>query len=206
MAGQFTGSYKRAFNVAGLSFGINSSVDSSLAIPWDESVAAAKIGQLTTRTSDTVGTLTMNASHGIITADRLDIYWTISGGGRRYGVTVGTVSVNSVPFSGGAGDNLPVNLTAITAMVPTSLPIVITGNDVVSIATNCPVGGTVVFADASNVTLHPVLATSSIPTYVWTSVDGGTNPLAGDALAKVFLSHGSSAAASVLTGCVQYDP
>lgn len=77
-------------------------------------VTAAKTGQLTTRTSASVGTLTMAAGHGFNTADIIDLFWT---GGKRVGVVVGTVATNSVPISGGSGDDLPANLTAITAML-----------------------------------------------------------------------------------------
>lgn len=207
MAGAFTGNFTRGFTVAGLYFGVGATaVDSSLATPWDETVAAAKTGTLTTRTSDTVGTLTLQSSHGVTTGARLDIYWTVSGvSGRRYGVTVGTVSVNSVPFSGGAGDNLPIAASSVTVMVPTELPVVVTGDDAVSVAAKCPVGGTVVFAASNNSTLLAVQLTSTVTTYAW--VTGyGTNPLASASVAKVFLSHGNSGAASDLTGIVQFNP
>jgi hypothetical protein len=82
-------------------------------------LAAAKTGTLTTRTDNDTGTLTMTAGHGITTGQTLDVYWA---GGQRRGMTVGTVATNSVPIDGGAGDNLPANTTAITAMVPTSVP------------------------------------------------------------------------------------
>ncbi len=207
MAGEFTGGYTRGFSVAGLTFGVNSEIDSSLSTPWDESVAAAKVGQLTTRTSATVGTLTMVTGHGITTGARLDIYWTESSvAGRRYGVTVGTVSVDSVPFSLGTGDNLPTNLTAVTAMVPTELPIVITGDDAVSVAAAASIGpATVVFADSGDAEIYPFLATDTTTNFVWVE-NQGDNPLAGGSLAKVFISHANSSAAVDMTGCVQYNP
>lgn len=207
MAAAFTGTFNRGFNVAGLSFGAGSvSVDSSLATPWDEEVAVAKTGTLSTRTDDNTGTLTMAGGHGIQTGDRLDIYWTVSGvSGRRYGVTVGTVSGNSVPFDLGAGDNLPAQGSSITAMVPTELPVVVTGDDAVSVSAKCPVAGTVVFAASNDSTIYPFLATADTPTFVWVE-NYGDNPLAGGSVAKVFLSHGSSGAAQAMTGCVQFNP
>ncbi len=201
MAGAFTGVFNRAFAVAGLSFGVgNQSVASSLALPWDETVAAAKIGQLTTRTDFNTGTLTMNGGHGITTG-RIDVYWS---GGCRYGMT-GTVTINSIAVDGGAGDDLPDNLTAVTAMNPVELePYAVTGDDAVSVAASCPVGGTVVFADNADATIYAFAATTTNTTTVW--IDGqGTNPLAGGTVAKVFLSHGNSGASSDLTGCVQFD-
>lgn len=82
----------------------------------DIDLAPAKSGSLTTRTNNSDGTLTMSTGHGITTGARLDLYWAT---GSRRGITVGTVSGNSVPISSGTGDNLPTAATAITAMVPT---------------------------------------------------------------------------------------
>lgn len=202
MAAAYTGSYSRGFSVGGLTFGVNSTVDSSLGALWDETVAAAKTGQLTTRTDANTGVLTMSSGHGITTGARLDVYWT---GGSRYGMTVGSVSGTTVPIDLGAGDDLPANLTNVTAMVPTELPIVVTGDDAVSVACRCPVGGTVVFADSGNTTIVAYQLTTTVTTAVWVT-NQGTNPLAGASLAKVFISHGSSAASSDLSGAVQYNP
>jgi hypothetical protein len=91
----------------------------------DIELPAAKAGALTTRTSNSQGTATMGASHGIQTGDRIDVYWEVDTGsgqttkGCRRGMTVGTVSGTSVPLSSsGTGDNLPLVATLITAMVP----------------------------------------------------------------------------------------
>jgi hypothetical protein len=183
-------------------FGGVATIASDLAIPFSVTLEAAKTGSLTTRTNNTTGTLTMAASHGITTGARLDLYW--SGGSRR-GITVGTVSVNSVPFSGGAGDNLPVQDTAITAQVPVSENLVVTGNDVVSIGTRVTGGGTIVFTDGSNAEIFATTLTSDVPSYAWASGYGGTNPLAGGSVAKVFLSQRSSAGTSTGAGLVQYN-
>lgn len=65
---------------------------------------------LTTRTSDTVGALTRSAGQPPNTGELIDITWT---GGARYRVVCGTVSGNDIPISGGTGDNLPAEATAI---------------------------------------------------------------------------------------------
>src|SRR4051812_13463763 len=99
---------QRACAALGVNFGINTSIVSDSGHIVDAPLGAAKTGTLTTRTSNTVGTLTMTAGHGITTAALQDIYWD---GGSRRNVTVGTVATNSVPFSGGIGDNLPAAAT-----------------------------------------------------------------------------------------------
>ncbi len=94
-----------------------------LAVPMNIEMPAAVAGTLTTRTSTTVGTLTMSsASHGIQTGDKLDLYWLEGtdgdiGRSRRF-LTVGTVSGTSVPFTLGTGDDLPDLNTIVTAHVP----------------------------------------------------------------------------------------
>lgn len=160
-------------------------------------LAAAKVGQLTTRTDNDTGTLTMNPGHGIGTGNRLDVYWTEGGvKGARRGMTVGTVSGDSVPIDGGAGDNLPTNLTAVTAQVPASENFAVVGNDVQFIFAKASRRGIIVFADGSNVELA-ALATeiqgdSSNNGYQWYTGSGITNPLSGDTVVKVFFSNGDS--------------
>lgn len=199
--------YARSYTVNGRTFSTSQTVSSALCIDIGEDLAAAKTGTLTTRTNNTDGTLTMSGGHGITTGARLDLYWTNSDGtfGHRRGITVGTVSTNSVPISGGAGDNLPSASTAITAQVPTQLSVVVTGNSVVCIAAQCATGGLLVFTDDSNVELGYAFLTSSGPSYCWTSTDGGTNPLAGDSVTRAYVSQPNGASAPTFFGAVQYN-
>lgn len=79
---------------------------------------------LSSRTSDTVGTITAPSGHGITTGSTIDVYWRTEYASNqwsaaiRYGVTVGTVSGTSIPISGGVGDALPAPSAEI--FVPTS--------------------------------------------------------------------------------------
>lgn len=196
--------YTRSLNYAGLpaAFSLSTTISSDLGTPFSETLAVAKAGTLSTRTDDNTGVLTMAGGHGFTDGQRLDVYW--SGGSRR-GMTIGTVATNSVPIDGGAGDNLPIATTAITAQVPTEEPVVVTGDDVVAIGLRFPLGGIAVFADESDVELLAVTLTTTLTTYCWAAADGGTNPLAGDAVAKVFISQGSTASTSTVSGLVQFD-
>lgn len=200
MAG-ITAPYTRSLQGPGLTFSLSSTLSSPLATPWSVEVSAAKTGTLTTRSSGTAGTLTMSGGHGFTDGQRLDIYWST---GSCRGATIGTVATNSVPFTGASGDALPSADTAITAIVPTSEPIVFTGDNAVALAASCPVGGTVVFAASNNSEIYAKVLTSTVTTWTWVSADGGTNPVASGSVAKVFLSHGSSTAASTLTGLTMY--
>jgi hypothetical protein len=169
------------------------------------SVAAAKIGSLTTRTDDNTGTLTMNASHGITTGVSLDVYWT---GGRRLGMTVGTVATNSVPIDGGSGDNLPTAATAITAMIPINEALVIDGDDVSGIEMYCDAAGTIsLIDDAAAVALSKQIGGTTAQdqrSYVWMAARDPVNPIAGDTLAYVRFSHGDSSKTATMRAQLVY--
>lgn len=164
-------------------------------------VAAAKVGALTTRTDDETGTLTMNSGHGITTGAIIDLYW--SGGSRR-GILVGTVSVNSVPIGAddsGAGDVLPADETAITACVRTEEALAVVGNNVVAIEYYSTKRGTIVLADSSDVELAATidgLGLNQERSQLWYESRNATNPLSGDTVAKVFFSNGDSTAESTM--------
>lgn len=163
----------------------------------DNVLAAAKTGQLTTRTDNDTGTLTMSASHGITTGARLDVYWTESGvKGARYGMTVGTVATNSVPIDGGAGDNLPTNLTNVTAFVPIQEELLFTGNNAQFAFAKSTRRGIVVYTTSVPATVKAVVSELSGDAgggYQWVTGEGVTNPFAGVSVARVYFSNGDSA-------------
>lgn len=81
------------------------------------------ISTLTTRNDATSGTITAPTGHGVTTGSTIDVYWmeVISGYNTariRRSVTVGTVSGDSIPFSGGEGNDLPAETSSV--LVPTS--------------------------------------------------------------------------------------
>lgn len=163
----------------------------------------AKIGQLTTRTDNNTGTLTMASGHGITTGQKLDIYWD---GGTRRTVTVGTVSGLSVPIDLGAGDNLPTNNTAITAQVPTTYTLGVDGDKMTALA--C--GGDsatnqFTFQLADDTEELSAVQTDPDNPYIWNLASGVTNPLAGVAPTKVLISNGDSAKVSNVTVLVLAD-
>lgn len=172
------------------------------------SVAAAKIGQLTTRTDNDTGVLTMAGGHGFVTGNLLDVYWIITGVHfSRTGMTA-TVAVNAVTVDGGSGDNLPTNLTAVTAMVPVAENLSVLGDGIQEIVLSSPVYGNVTFAESDGTTLlgtielTPDDAGAPNYTYHWWPGKGETNPLAGDTVGKILFSHGDSSGANEMTGVV----
>lgn len=192
----------RACQIDGLVVRENQTIESDLVLGGSPSVAAAKPGDLTTRTNDTDGTLTMDTGHGFATSDVIDLYWD---GGSRIGVVVGTVATNSVPISGGTGDNLPVNNTAITAMKRNihSESIAFAGNDLRVISISSPVPCVVHLVASDGTTYHAslrIVADDAVPaqySYLWDNLSGVPNPVAGDAVGQIHITHGSESAKTI---------
>jgi hypothetical protein len=164
-------------------------------------LAAAKTGSLTTRTDANTGTLTMTAGHGITTGAFLFLFWVNADGtlGSRRTI-VGTVSVNSVPIDLGAGDDLPIATTAVTAFVAISETVSVVGDDVVGIRVSSTRKGAVQLTDGSDAE-HVAfdLDADNNHTYIWWSTSGVTNPIAGDTVAKVKFGNGDSGGTNAVT-------
>lgn len=179
----------KSVNVAGISFSENRAVAANFAIVHDLLVAGGKDGQLTTRTSNTVGTITAaSGTHGITTAQVVDLYWT---GGQRRGVIVGTVAGTSIPITGGLGDNLPAATTAVVVSPRTSLPAVVAGDNIAFFALYATNRGTFTFAGADNVEdIAYIVDDASVAQ--WRAGEGTVNPLAAQANTQIFASHGQT--------------
>lgn len=158
----------------------------------DPTLTAAKTGTLSTRTSDTAGTLTMASGHGITDADLIDIYWST---GQCTSALVGTVSGTSVPFTLATGAALPLADTAITAMVQHVENFSVALSDLQNLcvgAANAACSAT--FRDGSGVVgvvrVRP--GTTTNKHYIWDIGDGSDAALTDDSL-TVAVTHGDSA-------------
>lgn len=168
-------------------------------IGLDPTLSAAKSGSLTTRTNNTDGTVTLSPGHGILTANVVDLYWS---GGRRYNVVVGTVSGNDVPISGGAGDNLPTQGTAVTMAKQQVIDIDFEGNDLAMYGVTVSKRARVQFYEGA--TLRQGLDLNVNDPFVWWSTLG-TNPLAGFAISSMTATCGETTDADLSVG-VLYNP
>lgn len=161
------------------------SVSDALGIEANPTVPVAKAGTLTTHTTNTTGTLTMGAGHGIITGQRIDIYWV---GGSCYGAIAGTVSGNTVPIASVAGgDNLPASATAVTVGIPVVSPFNLTGDNIQAFAFTTNVTGYFAVVTNSAELLAVYLTAGNV--YKWFAGDLATNPLAGVVPTKIWMSH-----------------
>lgn len=151
-------------------------------------------GTLSTRTTDTSGTLTLQAGHGITDGKIIDIYWVDTNGKRKcaYGAIVGTVSVNDVPFTVASGPVLPEAATEITCDIVEVL-------DVDFDADKCPLlaaqmktaYGHVVFEDVGDVALDVAMLLPNEGYLYWEDADCfPTNPLGGNPIDEIHVSNG----------------
>jgi hypothetical protein len=159
-------------------------------------------GELTTRTDDNTGTITADeAEHGIETADIVDIYWT---GGRRYGVTVGTVAGTAIPIDLGGGDNLPAADTPVVVTRQQQVNISIDGDNAAIVAlslepidSNSTSPGHADLQDVEDDSIETVDLTANTPT-VYDLAAMGTNPFTGDVITKALCSIGSATEGATL--------
>lgn len=195
---------------AGLTIRGSATRDGDGADTREIALPAGKVGQLTTRTDNETGTLTMASGHGITTGAIIDLYWAT---GARYGILVGTVSTNSVPIgadNSGTGDNLPTNLTAIVACVQVPFNVAIDGDNVQLLGVKTEYTDTtetsdsrVGFLDVSEASIASLSLEANSP-QIYDVAGGATNPFTGNPITHAVASNGSSAnAATLLIGFIQ---
>lgn len=186
---------KKTVTLGGRSFAQSKSQTIDESRVRELSLAAAKTGTLSTRTDADTGVLTLASGHGVTTGAVIDVFWS---GGTRRNMDVGTVSGTSVPVDGGAGDNLPVLTTAVTAMVVTSEAFVFSGSDAVVITFYNGSGNYAHFSLRSSGAEELYVKLESGAVYVWYSGDGATNPVTGDSITVCRLTHADSTAAATM--------
>lgn len=166
---------------------------------WSQAPAVAGTGQLTTRTNTTIGVLTMVALHGLVTG-KIDVFWAA---GRRYNVDA-VVTVDSIAISGGLGDNLPGNLTAITADQQIVLNAAFDPDDVSVMLITATKRASIVLADAGGNTMLALdLAASEC--CLWWENSGINRPFIGAAIAEIWVTNGDAAEANAISVSVLYD-
>lgn len=171
-------------------------------IGLEDTLSAAKVGTLTTRTDANTGELTMSPGHGITDGQIIDIYWA---GGVQYGVTVGTVAANAVPIDSGIGDDLPADETAITAVVQKAINLAIDGDEVDILAIvletvdkSLRTAGHVQFRDSANDEIAQIDLVTNVP-QVWDIAGGAANPFTGDPITNLKASQGNSTSTETYT-------
>jgi hypothetical protein len=155
------------------------------------SIPAAKVGELTTRTDNDTGVITMVAGHGLTTGMLVDVYWLTGGGGKRLGMAA-TVTVNALAVEGGTGDSLPTLNDDVTVMNPVVHSAWVPAATVEGIAASSPQIGVVRLLEADDTEIVAMEVAANDP-YVWVDGSGVTNPVTADA-EQVTFSHGQASA------------
>ena len=194
--------------IGGLSFQESRTRTGDGQIVHNISIAAADAASLTTRTDNTDGVITADESdHRVSTGDRVDLYWTTADVNyQRRGVTVGTVSAELIPISGGDGDNLPIQDSDIVICVVDEIDLSVDGDNIVAVLTSLAKLGQIVFLDidVSDVEITTWFLGEGV-TKTWDNEDGDTNPFVGVTLSRVYISHSDTAAAATAQLGILYD-
>lgn len=187
-------------NMAGSAASCTYTRTASGGINQNTSLAAAKVGALTTRTSDTAGTLTMVAGHGITDGQVIAIFHPTTG--CSYSATVGTVATNSVPFTGAAGDVLPADESAVTVQVMTVLDCDFDGDKLELLMAKFTGRGVILFEDATPTVLHAQEIAAG-EAYYFIDDTLQANPLTGNPVDRIRIASGDSTAANAFSfGCL----
>lgn len=152
---------------------------------------AAATGDLTTRTDDNTGIVTLDEGHSIVTG-KVDVYWD---GGLRYGMD-GTVTVNSLTIDGGEGDALPAKGTAVTVANQVSVAAAFDGDNVKALGIQFERRGNIDIREAAASALAREQPAGEV--FEWTADSDVTNPLAAKDVATFELSNGDSAGTSTV--------
>lgn len=175
--------------------------------PLEIALPRAMVGTLSTRTSDTAGTLTLEASHGIVDADEIDIGWVDANGvfQAAYGATVGTVAGNDVPFTAASGTVLPAEDYAITAQVRSVHNCDFDNDDAELLTFMSTRVGHVVFEDSGDAVLKAQKLLASEPCLYWK--DGFmTIPITGNAVDQIQLTNLDGVNTATYLQCGIIDP
>jgi hypothetical protein len=203
--GAFVTGFRDAFSDAATAVACNTTIEA--AIPLPACVAAQTNGELTTRTNNTEGVITLATGHGIVNGT-VDIYWAA---GRRFGVVV-TRDGNLITLTdSGAGDNLPIlNTTGITVVTQVAGNINFDGDDMKVVAivyrniSDTTAKAHIDFQDADDASiedldlLHETASGGLVRTVNVFNISGGdTNVFTGNRVTHQGASHNSLYAATI---------
>lgn len=185
---------------AGLAFTENMTIGGKSQHLFDDDIPAAKTGQLTTRTDNDTGVVTLTAGHGL-TSGLFDVYWA---GGVRRGMT-GTIATNALSLDLGTGDNLPINLTNVTVSKPVMKEFRFDGDDMQLVMVYGAAPFVIMFSGDDDVPKTIFAKPSAGMVDSWYVGNGVVNPLAAAVLTRLWVSQGDATAAKAVRALVLYN-
>lgn len=169
----------------GISVSVNRDVSGDGGVVKTPTVPRAKIGTLTTRTDNDTGVITAETGHGIISTNKVDVYFE---DGKRVQM-VATVAGDLITVDGGTGDNLPALDSDVTFMKPQVEDFAFDGDNMIYLIANADARATIRIMDDVPGLAKQIDIESSSDGYVWNSSSGEANPLVGDDILTVEMSH-----------------
>jgi hypothetical protein len=189
-----TATIQQTAGVGGLSIqgNVSRNGDSQVGYSSDPALPVALAGELTTRTDEDTGVVTLAEGHGLTDADTVDVFWD---GGLRYGLSITGYDATTINIDGGAGDDLPLAETVVAVAEPVAVPWPFAGDDVVLIAAGCAQRASVRFLDdVPSVQLALDLAAGE----VWSWATGSANPLDSVDVVSLLVSNGDTATEAIV--------
>ena len=175
---------------------------------YEVPLPVGKAGTLSTRTDNDTGVITA-AGHGLIVGDKVNVFWTTAPAGRRYGMTVSAVAGNDVTVGTlggeiGAGDNFPVQGTAVVITKQVSINPAIEGDaiQVIGLVVESTTTGSTAKAhldmqDSGGASIEALDLTANVPR-IFDIAGGDTNLFTGNPITVSKAANGSSSEALTL--------
>ena len=194
--------YSQSIQGAGLAIQKLINIEADHPNGFEIDLPAGLAGELTTRTDNDTGIVTVASGHGVTTSHLVDIY-DENGVLIRKDLTVTGTTGTTISIDGGSGSNLPaLNADVVVArQVPANTPIDNDNCQFFGIALETPVSGTepngrVIFEESDDTDVAELTLEANVP--LASNIAGGqANPIEGEPIAKCRASNGNTTAAKL---------
>jgi hypothetical protein len=187
-------------NLLGQTIPVQLALSNDGAGQWTPNLPAGKPSTAWIKTNDSAGMATLADGHGLVTGDRVDVFWT---GGRRYNMQA-AVSGDNITLSSGSGTNLPDSGTSVVLSKRLVVNAAFDPDDVTVLLVTSNRRTSIVFVDAAGATLL-ALDMAGWECCLWWANSGIARPMAGNPVAGIWASNGDPVAAADVAVSVMYD-
>jgi hypothetical protein len=204
--------YQVSVTSGGVTVQKNLTVEGDSSQTHEVTLPAGFAGSLTTRTSDTAGTVTVTEGAGNFTdGDVVNIWWD---GGVAYGATIGTQVGAAAPLTGFAGAVLPAADTAVVMTKQVAAVSNLDGDEANIVALQLSYAGEDVgygkghinLQDASNNSIEAITLAGAVPyVYYLENAGGSSNPFTGAPITKFKATNFDTELAATLTVIIIQD-
>ncbi|MDD4891339.1 MAG: hypothetical protein PHU85_15565 [Phycisphaerae bacterium] len=194
-----TSTVKEGALIAGYDVSWNASIDSNAETLWNPDITAGQSADDWTYGSASTGTADMPTGHGIESEDLVDVYWA---DGFRAGLTA-TVTDDSVALSGGTGDDLPADDTAVILCVQVAVNAAFDADALALIVASATARSILTLTDdEAGVHTFELLTTAGL---LWHNQSATTNPLDGKTIVSATMSTTNTTAEKTVTFAIGFD-